>query len=132
MLWMMDVGNPLIALVPLFAPYCGGVERQQDLATALSLHSQGGLRGVRPLEDGSSHVFELIWSGERAPQDPASCQLSFPTMPAIRYSFQVPCHQLIRWLMDGRSQELPEEFWPWLLEERCLDWLANGNPDQVD
>jgi len=34
--------------------------------------------------------------------------------------------------MDGRSQELPEEFWPWLLEERCLDWLANGNPDQVD
>jgi hypothetical protein len=128
----MDIGDRVTALVPLFAPYCGGLERQAELAAALALHAQGGLRGLRPLETGSSHVFELLWSGERAPQDPAKCQLSFPDLPALRYSFQVPCHQLISWLMDRRGEALPEQFWPWLLEERCLNWLANDNPAEVE
>ncbi|MFS6828105.1 type IV pilus biogenesis protein EbsA [Cyanobium sp. ATX-6F1] len=56
------------------------------------------------------------------PQERSSCQLSFPQLPEVLYSFSVPTHQLVLWLMDliqdrdgGAEPDLPENFWRWLL-----------------
>lgn len=105
-------------LVPLFAPYCGGVARQQDLMRALQVLAMGCLQGQRPLNDGGSHAYELQWTGEPAPLETLSCQLRFPDLPAIQYNFALPCHQLVQWLMESPGLGLPESFWPWLLQGR--------------
>ena len=106
------------ALVPLFAPYCGGVGREPQLMAALQILGTGRLQGSRPLNDGGAHHFELRWSGEPAPMEPLSCQLRFPDLPAIQYDFSLPCHQLVIWLMESAGRGLPESFWPWLLQGR--------------
>ena len=107
-------------LVPLFAPYCGGVARQHDLMRALEVLATGVLQGRRALNDGGSHAYELQWTGESAPLETLSCQLRFPDLPAIQYTFTLPCHQLVQWLMEasGLGLGLPESFWPWLLQGR--------------
>ncbi|MFM7634280.1 MAG: type IV pilus biogenesis protein EbsA [Cyanobacteriota bacterium] len=103
-------------LVPLFAPYCGGVNRERELTAALVRLVTGELRGTRALADGGGHDYGLRWSGTPAPLEPLQCRLSFPDLPAIDYSFEIPCHQLVRWLIEAPGQGLPESFWPWLLQ----------------
>ena len=105
-------------LVPLFAPYCGGVRRQQDLIRALQVLATGLLQGRRALNDGGGHGYELQWTGVPAPLETLSCQLRFPDLPAIQYSFRIPCHQLVQWLMEAPGVGLPDSFWPWLLQGR--------------
>lgn len=115
------------SLVPLFAPYCGGVGRERELKEALSLLATGQFRGSRPLSDGGSHAFEFSWSGEPAPLEALVCQLRFPDLPSVGYDFRLPCHQLVLWLMEARGTGLPESFWPWLLQGRlapAAPWLS--------
>ncbi len=114
---MVDASS-IPALVPLFAPYCGGVGRERELMTALQTLAMGRLQGGRRLSDGGAHAFELSWSGDPAPLAPLSCQLRFPDLPAIQYDFQLPCHHLVDWLMEAAGDGLPESFWPWLLQGR--------------
>ena len=33
----------------------------------------------------------------------------------MKYSFELPCHQLVQWLMDREGEQLPVSFWQWLL-----------------
>lgn len=106
------------ALVPLFAPYCGGLERERDLLRALQILAAGELQGARRLNDGGAHAFALQWSGDPAPMAPLRCQLRFPDLPAIQYDFQLPCRQLVDWLMESAGHGLPDSFWPWLLQGR--------------
>jgi len=54
-------------LVPLFAPYCGGVDRERELGSAIRTLAEGQLQGIRALKDGGGHSFKLSWSGELAP-----------------------------------------------------------------
>ena len=106
------------ALVPLFAPYCGGVGRERELMVALQILANDQLQGSRPLSDGGAHAYVLRWSGDPAPLAPLSCQLRFPDLPAIQYDFQLPCHHLVDWLIETGGVGLPESFWPWLLQGR--------------
>jgi hypothetical protein len=106
------------ALVPLFAPYCGGLGREQDLGAALAILAAGQLQGARRLSDGGAHAFALSWGGDLAPRAALRCQLRFPELPAVTYTFALPCHQLVEWLMEGGAEGLPESFWPWLLQGR--------------
>ncbi|EDY39116.1 conserved hypothetical protein [Cyanobium sp. PCC 7001] len=102
-------------LIPLFAPYCGGVAQQNRLEEAVAVLMSGHWSGVRPLEGGRSHAFELHWSGEPAPLETLSLALRFPAHPSVAYDFELPGYQLVRWLMQRHQQELPEAFWRWLL-----------------
>ena len=112
-------------LVPLFAPYCGGVGGSgsgggaggggSNLEAALTLLQQGYLIGVRSLKGGQAHRYELRWSGALAPLDPTTCVLSFPQRPAVSYRFQLPAHRLVMWLQQCQGEALPEAFWRWLI-----------------
>ncbi|SBO41736.1 type IV pilus biogenesis protein EbsA [Cyanobium sp. NIES-981] len=102
-------------LIPLFAPYCGGVSRQISLQEAMVVLIRGSWSGERRLEGGRSLGFHLHWSGELAPLELLSCALRFPAHPAVTYDFQLPAYQLVQWLMLRRQRELPEAFWRWLL-----------------
>lgn len=114
----MAAGTPAQAvapLVPLFAPSCGGLVRQASLEEALAILLVGDWSGQRLLQGGRSHALQLRWSGETAPQDVLHCQLTFPALPQVAYAFDLPCHQLVLWLMERQGDELPESFWHWLL-----------------
>jgi len=102
-------------LVPLFAPYCGGLGRLMSLEAALAILLAGDWNGKRLLQGGRSHVLRLSWSGETAPQEILHCDLIFPDLPEVKYSFELPCHQLVQWLMDMEEEQLPASFWQWLL-----------------
>ncbi len=102
-------------LVPLFAPYCGGLVQQAGLEEALVILLAGEWHGQRLLQGGRAHVFRLGWSGESAPQQNLRCELAFPDLPQVGYSFELPCHQLVQWLMQRQGPELPASFWQWLL-----------------
>ena len=102
-------------LVPLFAPCCGGLVRLMPLEGALAILLAGDWNGKRQLQGGRSHVLRLSWSGEKAPQEILHCDLIFPDLPEVQYSFELPCHQLVQWLMDREGEELPSSFWQWLL-----------------
>lgn len=110
-----DPREALAPLVPLFAPYCGGLALQGQLEEALEILLAGEWHGQRLLQGGRSHGFRLSWSGECAPQQPLRCELAFPALPQIAYSFELPCHQLVLWLMQRQGPELPPGFWQWLL-----------------
>lgn len=105
-------------LVPLFAPHCGGLGRDRELTAALQILASGELRGIRYLSDGGGHAYALSWSGASAPLESLQCLLRFPDLPSIEYTFQLPCHQLVAWLVEGAGQGLPDAFWPWLLQGR--------------
>ena len=102
-------------LVPLFAPYCGGLGRRMPLEAALAILLAGDWAGKRLLQGGRSHMLRLSWSGETAPQEILHCDLIFPELPEVQYSFELPCHQLVQWLMDREGEQLPASFWQWLL-----------------
>ncbi|MEX0588232.1 MAG: type IV pilus biogenesis protein EbsA [Cyanobium sp.] len=102
-------------LVPLFAPYCGGLGHDLSLEDALSILLEGSWTGRRLLQGGRSHLLRLSWSGETAPQEELHCDLIFPDLPQVSYRFDLPCHQLVQWLMERDGEELPTGFWRWLL-----------------
>ena len=102
-------------LVPLFAPYCGGMAKQSELLQALGSLAQGSWQGARQLEGGRSHPYRLDWEGESAPLEMLRCQLLFPAMPELGYRFSLPAHQLVLWLVQSEGDDLPQAFWRWLL-----------------
>lgn len=109
------IPDTVVPLVPLFAPYCGGLGRLVPLEGALAILLAGDWTGKRLLQGGRSHTLQLIWSGETAPQENLHCDLIFPDLPEVKYSFELPCHQLVQWLMDREGEQLPASFWQWLL-----------------
>ena len=111
-------------LVPLFAPYCGGIAQPSDLLKALGHLAQGSWQGVRQLEGGRSHPYRLEWQGESAPQEMLLCQLLFPAMPELGYRFSMPAHQLVLWLVQIDGDDLPQAFWRWLLLGQSLSGEA--------
>jgi hypothetical protein len=109
------IPDSVTPLVPLFAPYCGGLGRLMPLEGALEILLAGEWTGKRLLQGGRSHVLRLSWSGETAPQEILRCDLIFPDFLEVKYSFELPCHQLVQWLMDREGEQLPASFWQWLL-----------------
>jgi hypothetical protein len=117
-----DVAFQDAAQVALYAPYCSGISREEILDQALQLMAKGRVAGQRHLRFGEPHTFELRWQSGSSPLERSKCDLSFPQIPEVLYSFNVPTHQLVLWLMDliqtrghGVEQDLPENFWRWLL-----------------
>ena len=111
------------AQLVLFAPYCGGVSREQELSAALLILGSGELQGRRPVTGPEGHPYELRWNGVVAPMERLECELRFPGHPEGDVDFSVLTHQLVAWLMDlshlQRSEpDLPDGFWQWLLMER--------------
>jgi len=109
-----------VALLALFAPYCGGLTREQDLRSALQTLLAGEFRGIRPREGMDGHAFQLSWKGGHAPLEIATCQLVLPETTVQPYRFELVTHQLVLWLMEcstgeAGNQDLPDEFWTWLL-----------------
>ena len=107
----------------LFAPYCGGVSREADLAAALQILERGELQGRRPVAGIDGHSYALCWDGVAAPLEQLDCQLRFPGHPEGDVDFAVLTHQLVAWLMDcsqpqQSEPDLPDGFWQWLLIER--------------
>jgi hypothetical protein len=102
-------------LIPLFAPYCGGVSRQSSLEEAVALLLEGEWSGERKLVGGRRHEYRLRWTGEPAPLEHLSCHIRFPALPSVVYDFELQAYQLVKWLMLREQQELPEAFWRWLL-----------------
>ncbi|QEY32023.1 transglycosylase [Synechococcus sp. RSCCF101] len=111
--------QPAAAKVALFSPYLGGISRQQALASALTTLGEGAAEGERPVEDREGHRFRLSWQAGLAPLEPVECELVFPGLPDVRYSFTVACYELVGWLMDWHDQpeprDLPQRFWQWLI-----------------
>ena len=111
-----ETAPPDIAhLVPLFAPYCGGIAQQNDLLKALGSLAQGSWQGARQLEGGRTHPYLLEWQGESAPLEMLRCQLLFPALPDLGYHFSLPAHQLVLVLVQIEGDDLPQAFWRWLL-----------------
>lgn len=115
-----DAAPSAAALMPLFAPYCGGFGHGFELAIDRLL--SGRFEGLRQLRSGDGHRYELRWSGGLAPLDETRCQLSFPALPQISYSFAVPAHRLLGWLASSGTagvsepdMDLPDGFWRWLI-----------------
>ena len=63
------------ALLAMFAPYCGGLAREQDFRSALQTLLAGEFRGIRSREGTEGHAFQLTWEGGHAPLEMATCQL---------------------------------------------------------
>lgn len=113
------------AHVALYAPYCQGLTRQHELEQALDLLGRGVLEGQRPLRPSGSRPFQLQWQAGVSPLDPARVSLRIavaPGDPGVDYTFEVPTHRLVLWLMDaqaaaasGAALDLPESFWVWLI-----------------
>ena len=111
------------AQLVLFAPYCGGVSRLQDLSAALQILGRGALQGRRPVAGSVGHPYELCWNGIAAPMERLDCQLRFPCHPEEDLDFAVTTHQLVVLLMDcshlqPSEPDLPNGFWQWLFIER--------------
>ncbi|MGE4582191.1 MAG: type IV pilus biogenesis protein EbsA, partial [Synechococcus sp.] len=56
----------------------------------------------------------------QAPLETISCYLTFSSNPSLNYSFELVTHELVSWLMqvdvqNGKSGDLPDAFWQWLL-----------------
>ena len=114
------------ALVALFAPYCYGAKGASDIDAALQLLALGTLEGQRCLRPQGERPFTLRWQPGVAPLELAQVQLevrSAEHAPAVLYSFELPTHQLLSWLIEwqaivpgaGGLADLPESFWQWLI-----------------
>ena len=111
------------AQLVLFAPYCGGVSRQQDLPQPCRSWAVGHWRGGFRWPGSDGHPYKLRWNGVAAPLERLDCQLRFPCHPEGVLDFAVDTHQLVVWLMDcsylqPSEPDLPNGFWQWLLIER--------------
>lgn len=116
------------AQLALFAPYCGGLRREQALRRALERLPLGQFEGERPCRHAQPHRYVLSWSPANAPLQPCRCELRIQDRADQRYSFECPAHQLLDWLMqtvEGGRQDLPDSFWQWLLLERIAE---DGSP----
>ncbi|MEB3172436.1 MAG: transglycosylase [Cyanobacteriota bacterium] len=106
------------ALVPLFAPYCGEPDLRR-LEQGLARLQVGQLSGSRLLQGGDERAFALQWSGGLAPLEPLSCQLRFAQLSDVQYSFALPAHRLLGWLLElpegNTTADLPDAFWRWLI-----------------
>jgi len=114
------------ALVALYAPYCQGMARHQDLERALGLLATGTLLGERRLRPSGSRRFRMAWRPGPSPLDLAGVALQFedgPDLPTLDYSFELPSYRLVLWLMDwvaaggdpNTPVDLPDSFWRWLI-----------------
>lgn len=110
------------AQIALFAPYCGGLREEATLRQTLPLLHQGRFEGQRALGQGKGHDYLITWGDVRSPLAPCPCELTFPDLEGVQYSFVLPAHQFASWLMrippNTAPQDLPDEFWRWLLLER--------------
>ncbi|WP_231857008.1 MULTISPECIES: type IV pilus biogenesis protein EbsA [unclassified Synechococcus] len=116
------------AQLALFAPYCGGLRREQALRRALERLPLGQFEGARARSDAQPHRYVLSWSAANAPLQACRCELRFQDRADQRYPFECPAHQLLDWLMqadEGGRQDLPDSFWQWLLLEQIAD---DGSP----
>lgn len=120
----MTSTGPMAPLVPLFAPYCGGLGQQLLLQDALVLLGQGGFQGQRLLAGGKVHRYQLHWQGESAPLEDLQCALLFPAHDQLNYRFALPAHQLVLWLMQREANDLPQAFWSWLLMGQAVEGSA--------
>ena len=113
------------AQLALFAPYCGGREREPLLRQALVMLPSREYAGERTLVDAPAHRFFLHWDPVQAPLEPCRCVLRFESRPGVDYRFECPAHQLLSWFMEGpvqgRGNDLPDSFWQWLLLSRFAD-----------
>jgi hypothetical protein len=126
----LDSAMVLGPLVPLFAPYCGGVSQQLLLEAAVGQLLTGQWTGERRLDDDGSRRFILAWHGEPAPLETLRCELDFPDFPEIHYEFALPAYRLVLWLMQRQDRQLPVSFWRWLLLGE-LPTSAGGDPQAV-
>ena len=111
------------AQLVLFAPYCSGLSREQDLYAALQILGRGALLGA-------ASGGRKRWTPLRTPLEWGRCtdgeaglSASFPGHPEGDFDFAVTTHQLVVWLMDcshlqPSEPDLPNGFWQWLLIER--------------
>ena len=109
-----------VAFLALFAPYCGGLTREQDLRSALQTLLAGEFQGVRPREGMDGHAFQLSWEGGPAPLEIATCQLVLAGTIVQPSRFELVTHQLVVWFMDcsigeAGNRDLLDAFWTWLL-----------------
>jgi hypothetical protein len=58
-----------------------------SLEGALVILVVGDWSGKRLLQGGRSQELRLSWSGETAPQEILHCDLIFPELPEVKYSF---------------------------------------------
>jgi hypothetical protein len=114
------------ALVALYAPYCQGMARRQELQRALELLAVGSLQGERRLRPSGARRFRLSWSAVSSPLEQSTASLRFedgPDLEPLEYSFELPTFRLVLWLMDWlaagggptQSADLPDSFWRWLI-----------------
>jgi len=116
------------AQLALFAPYCGGLRREQALRNALEQLPLGQFDGERARSDAQPHRYLLTWSPANAPLQTCRCELRFQEQRHQRYPFECPAHQLLDWLMqvvEAGRQDLPDSFWQWLLLEQIGE---DGSP----
>ena len=109
------------AQLALFAPYCGGLRREQALRDALDHLPLGQFEGERACLNAQPHRFVLSWSPATAPLQTCRCELLLKEQPQQRYAFECPAHQLLDWLMqalEAGRRDLPDSFWQWLFLER--------------
>ena len=83
------------AQLVLFAPYCGGLSREQDLSAALQILGRGVLQGRRPVAESDRHPYELRWNGVAALMERLDCQLRFSGHPEGDLDFAFTNHQLV-------------------------------------
>ena len=116
------------AQLALFAPYCGGLRREQALRHALEQLPLGQFEGERARSDAEPYRYELSWSPANAPLQACRCVLRFQDRGDQRYPFECSAHQLLDWLMqvvEAGRQDLPDSFWQWLLLEQIEE---DGSP----
>lgn len=114
------------ALVALYAPYCQGTARRQELDRALTLMVQGRLEGQRQLRPSGTRRFHFSWRAADSPLEPTEANLRFDggsDLDQLEYNFELPTYRLVLWLMDwiaaggseGQAVDLPDSFWRWLI-----------------
>ena len=116
------------AQLALFAPYCGGLRREQSLRHALEQLPLGQFDGERVRSGSPPHRYLLTWSSANAPLQTCRCELRFQEQGDQLYPFECPAHQLLDWLMqvvEAGRQDLPDSFWQWLLLEQIEE---DGSP----
>jgi hypothetical protein len=93
-------------MVALYAPYCEGFGKPQQLDQALEVLASGRFNGNRRLKPDGNHPYELSWLPVESPSEPSRCQLNFPEFETVSYQFSLPTAQLVFWLMEAFEQQV--------------------------